>query len=252
VTGTVVLQSAAAARPSWMDHCLDSVAAWATSRGFTYRFVDDALFDRVPPALREKLATRPMTAADLARLALCAEVLADGADTAVWLDADVLVFRPAALTLPAEGTHAFGREHWIQRDDRGRPRAYTKVHNALALFRRGDPLLPFLAYTSERLVARYDGVPPPHLVGPRLLAPLHNLADFPLVDAVGSLGPLVLGDLLDGGGPALSMLNARSGRLAAANLCASLVNAGQDGRTLDDKAMLAVVERLLDDPSLLG
>jgi hypothetical protein len=253
VPGTIVLQSAAEGRPPWIDRCLASVAGWAERRGYAYRFIGDELFARVPAPLRDKLATRPMTAADLGRLALCREALDEGADTALWLDADVLVFRPEALALPEDGTHAFGREHWIQLDDKGRPKAYAKVHNALALFRRGDALLPFLAHTSERLLGRYDGVPPPHLIGPRLLGPLHNLAVFPLVEAVGSLGPLVLDELLAGGGPCLELLIARSGgQLAAANLCGSLVGEGQDGRVLDDERMLLVVERLLSSPELLA
>jgi hypothetical protein len=250
---TVVLQSAPdAGRPAWIEMCLDSVRGWAEARGFAYRRCGDELFDRVPADLRAKIEGRPMVAADLARLAWLEETLRAGAQRALWLDADVLVFKPDGLDLPEE-PYAFGREQWVQRDERGRPKAYARVHNAFALFSRGEadglgPILPFLRHASERLVRRYRGTPPPHLVGPKLLGVLHNLLALPVVDTVGSLSPHVLADLRRGEGEALELLRWRTKqRLVAANLCASLTGRDYEGVTLTDAQMVDLCRGLLAD-----
>jgi hypothetical protein len=245
---TVVIQShrASGDRPAWIDRCLDSVGAWAEARGFERRFEDDRFFDRLPPPLRAKTRDRPMVAADLSRLLWAREVLAEGAARVVWLDADVLVFDPARLHLGAlEAGCLFGAEVWIQRAGR-RWRAYDKVHNALLAFEPGNPVLDYYLHVAHSMVHRARPPVPPHLVGPRLLGALHNLAPFPLCTAVGSLGPPVLRDLLDGGGGALDLFRARSPRLAAANLCAALADEGYDDARLTTGEMDAVCALLCD------
>lgn len=227
--------------PPWIEACLASVRGWADRCGHAYRFEGDALFDRLPVWYRAKAAGRPMVAADLARLLWAREVLEE-ADRVLWLDADVLLW--GMLRLPPTD-YAFGREVWVQRG----PKAYRKVHNALAFFARGNPVLDFYIHACERLVERVEPPIPPQLVGPRLLGSLHNLLHFPLVDAVGSLSPLVLRDLLDGGGPALDCLLAASPALVGANLCAALAGTDYDGARLDDDDLLAAVEALRDQPS---
>lgn len=246
---TIVLQSHAEDVPAWQRTCLESVRAWASTRGYERRVEGDELFARVPRALGAKLADRPMVRADLARLAWIAEVNAEGA-RAIWLDADVLVFAPDAFTLPDEDA-LFGAEVWVQREARGF-RAYRRVHNALLAFAPQSPLLPFLRWGSERLLQRYRGTPPPHVVGPRLLSALHNLFDFPQHDRVGSLGPHVLRDLIDGAsddaaaGDALALFRRKApAPLVAANLCASLQPDGYEGERLSDEEMRAACQALL-------
>ncbi len=237
---TVICQSHGPHAPPWQGECTASVRAWAAARGFDYRFVGDALFEALPDWYRRKTRERPMVAADLGRLLLASELLGDW-ERVVWLDADVLVWDPAALELPAV-PYAFGREVWVHPRD-GRLRAHKKVHNALCLFTRGNPFLDFYIHACESLVARAPD-PPPHLVGPRLLAPLHNLLQFPLVESVGSLSPFVLRDLADGGGPALELHRRASPVLAAANLCASLVGVDYDGAHLAEDALCAAIRAL--------
>ncbi|MCA9543976.1 MAG: hypothetical protein KC613_06280 [Myxococcales bacterium] len=243
---TVVLQSHREThRPPWLDRCLQSVQAWAAARGHSYRFEGDAFFQRVPDWYRQKAAGRPMVIADLARLRWAQAVLAEGADRVIWLDADVLVFAPEQLTLITEDGYGLGREVWVQPDG-ARWKARAKIHNAVLVFEPGNPLLAFYAHACERLVARYVGTPPPHLVGPRLLGVLHNLIGGAVNDTVGTFGPPVLRDVLAGDGPALEACQRGSqGPVAAANLGASLVGAGYDGIALNDAQMGQAVERLL-------
>ncbi len=231
--------------PPWIDLCLGSVRSWARARGHTYVFEDDALFERVPDSYRARAADRPMVLSDLGRLRWAEALLEAGYQRVVWLDADVFVFAPEALALDFEGDYAFGREVWLQPDARGRPRAHRKVHNALAVFDAGNPMLSFYAHACERIVGRFEGPLPPTVVGPRLLATLHGLLDFPTLPVVGTLAPRVLFDVLAGGGAWLDAQRAaRDGRVAAINLGASLVGTEHDGARLDADDMRAVCDRL--------
>lgn len=236
---TLVFQSwRSGAGPAWVRTCLASVEAWAEARGHAHQLIGDELFDGLPRWYRDKTVGHPIIAADLARLLTARDLLASGDwDRVVWLDADVLVFDPDRLVLPPT-PYAFGREVWVQRDARGKLKAYRKVHNALCVFERGNPVLDFLAHATESLVGRYQEPLPPTVVGPRLLGHLHNLVQFPLAGSVGSLGPLVLRDVLAGGGEALALHRAQQdGPLCAANLCASMVADGHDEVRLDEGQM---------------
>lgn len=225
-----------------------SVEAWAAANGFEHRFLDDALFDRLPADLAPKLMVRPSMAADLARLLLIRDVLTEGAARAVWFDADTFVFAPDRLVLP-DTSYAFGREIWIQPGPRGRPRVYRNIHNAACLFAAGNPVLDFLIEAATRIAARLDGPASPQLLGPKLLTALHNIAGFPLIETAGAASPLVLRDLAAGGGPALDLVLAEAPVPAALNLCASLIGRESDGVALDepmiDAAMAALAEGVL-------
>lgn len=240
---TLVLQShAPAALGPWQRACLGSVEAWAADRGHAYRFLDDALFDGIPGWYMAKCRDhgRMATAADLGRLLRLREALEAGADRVVWLDADVLVIDPARLALPDDVDHAFGVEVWVQPGADGRPKARRNVHNAVCLFRRGNPVLDFLIHGCLRLVEALEPEKgfPPQLCGPRLLNALHPLVRFPLVETVGMVSPLLGADLIGrGDGRALDCWRRAAADLpppAAVNLCASLHGRTVDGVLCDD------------------
>lgn len=233
--GTVVVLQSYRTRDvaPWIELCLASVRRWAASRGYDYVFVGDELFDKVPPWYLEKTAGRLPVATDYARLVLLHEALEQGgAERAIWLDADVLVFDPA-LALDFDDSCAFGQELWVQ-DEGGVLRARRNVHNAVCAFTRGCAVLPFLQRTVLSIIRRADPARiAPQMVGPKLLGALHSLADFALLPQLGAFSPLVLRDLAAGGGPALDLLRARSAvPPQAANLCASLSDADVAGRAL--------------------
>lgn len=244
---TLILQSYRnEAVPDWIGQCLDSVRGWATCNGFTYRFAGDEIFERLPADYRAAAAGRMPILADLARLLWIRDELAAGADRAVWLDADVMVFDAARLTLPAGVGHAFGRELWVQPDNGGRLQVRRNVHNAVALFEPGDTFLPFYIDACRQIVGDAGPSVPNQIVGPKLLTALHNIVGFELIDAVGMLSPLVVRDVAAGGGPAVERLRAAvPGPLGAANLCASLAGGTRDGVDLTDDVMQAACDRLL-------
>ena len=223
MSATLVIQSQRQPLPfSWLQSCLDSVVDWAALNQYDYRFLGDELFDPVAPGLLEKTAAQPVIATDLARLQWLQRGLEQGFETVIWCDADFLVFDPARLSLP-DAPYALGREVWVQQDTAGGLRCHVKVHNAFLMFRRGNAFLDFYLDSAERLLYANQGGLSPQFIGPKLLTALHNVVQCPVLEAAAMLSPLVIRDLLNGGGKALDMFEARSPiRPAAANLSTSL------------------------------
>ena len=205
---------------------MESVEQWAAGKGFGYRFVGDEILDRVPDWYRERAGHRWPVMTDLGRLELIREALEEGYERAVWLDADVLVFDPAGFSLGGVEGYAFGRELWVQRDDKGKLRVYRNIHNAVCVFDAGNPMLAFYIDACLRIVGRLEGGVPNQIVGTKLLTALHNMIGFPLVEDVAMFSPLVVEDIAAGGGAALDRLKAEAqGPIHAANMCASLAGA---------------------------
>ncbi|MDW3207827.1 MAG: hypothetical protein R8L07_20015 [Alphaproteobacteria bacterium] len=236
----------------WIGRCVDSVREWSESSGYEYRFLGDEIFDLIPNWYRDKVSGRMPIQADLARLILIRDALASGFDRAVWFDADLLVFAPDRLDLDqVQDTCAFGRELWVGTDPAGRLKTWRSIHNAVCLFQAGDPVLPFLIHTVERIIDRADADRiAPQMVGPKLLTALDNIAGFGRIETVAAFSPLVLRDIDAGGGDALASLKSAIGREkmpmpAAANLCASL-----SGDRTSDELLERVVRRLLKDRAL--
>jgi hypothetical protein len=202
----------------------------------------DEVFDAVPGTLLEKTRNQKVIASDLARLLVLRNALNDNYRTVIWLDADFLIFDPAAFVLPDQSC-AVGREVWVQQDKNGKHRVYRKVHNAFLMFRQGNSLLDFYAETAQRLLTLNEGVMPPQFIGPKLLTALHNIAMLPVLETAGMLSPGVIRDLLRGGGPALKLFVAHSPQpIAAANLCIS----SRRKNEVSDPEMERLIDILLD------
>lgn len=231
----------------WIGTCVDSVRSWAQVRGYDYRFLGDEIFEIVPAWYRAKTVGRLQIQADLARLLLIRDALEQGYDRAVWVDADCLIFDPDALEIDGvDDSCAFGRELWVAPDGKGRLKTWRSLHNAVCLFRRGDPVLPFLIRATGRIIAQADPDRiAPQMVGPKLLTALEAMGGFARLDRAGAFSPPVIDDLAAGGGPALALLRAALSKdglppPAAANLCASLC-AGPD----TDARMQAAIAHLM-------
>lgn len=220
---TLVLQSHRNPLPyDWLKPCMESVKLWADINGFDYRFLDDELFSVIDKELRNKLSSQLVILTDLARLLWMRKFLQQGYDTVVWFDADFLVFNPSKLQLP-ETNYALGREVWVQKDINNKLRAYSKVHNAFLMFRQDNAFLDFYIETADRLLHLNQGNVPPQFIGPKLLTALHNIAQCPVMETAGMLSPLVIKDILDGGGAALDLFRKASPHeIYAANLGASV------------------------------
>ena len=224
---TLIIQSHKNPLPyEFLTACLESVRYWCDLNNFEYRFLSDELFDLVPAKLMQKTGAQIVIATDLARLLVVQEALKQGYTTVVWLDADFLIFNPEAFVLPAS-SYAVGREVWVQENEKGKLKVYKKVHNAFLMFKQGNSFLDFYIETSEKLLHENSGTMPPQYIGPKLLTALHNIAQLPVLETAGMLSPLVMKDILHGGGNALDLFIKNSpNQLAGVNLCGSSVASG--------------------------
>ncbi len=231
MNNTLVIQSCSPAQQAgWMQSCLASVRRWAQAQGHDYRFIGDEIFELVPDWYRQKVGNKLPVATDYARLVLLKQALAEeNYQQVLWLDADLLVL-DQTMQFDFAGTCAFGQEVWVQERD-GKLQARRNIHNAVMVFRRHCPVLPFLLHCVQSLMRRVDPAHiAPQLVGPKLLQALHPLCDFALLPQVGALSPAVVADLGRrggaGDGQALQLLLKNSALLPqAVNLCASLISA---------------------------
>jgi len=247
---TIVLQSQREDRlHGWQGACCASVEAWAGARGFTYRFEGDECFARIPAYLRRRFGDQPVVLMDLARLLWLREVLEEGYVRALWIDADVLLFRPFA---PAGAGDWLGREHWIQKRA-GRLRTYPKVHNAFLQIDAGSSFLPFYIDRAAHLLERVDPPVVPQFIGPKLLTAWHNLVPFNVEERIGMCSPLVMRDLLavardgDGAAPAPALerlLRGHAQSLCGLNLCASYEGRDDGGLRHESGDYGALVEAL--------
>ena len=224
MTPVTILQSAAAVRPDWVNRCMTSVADWSQRQGYHYQCIGDELFDWVTPELRAKLQQRTPILADLARLRWIESELALRGGRVVWIDADTLVV-DAAWRVPDSAHTFFGEECSVQLTTAGAWRAYQSPHNAFMGFTAASPVLGFLAYLSESIIARADAAHiAPQMVGPKLLKVLNNLAQFTLVPEAGAVSPALLTEWVGDAGPATACYEqATRPPLALVNLCSSLI-----------------------------
>ncbi|MBX3118690.1 MAG: hypothetical protein KF784_06465 [Fimbriimonadaceae bacterium] len=229
--------------PLFIADCLDSVRAWADQSGFEYRFYDDDLFDRVPDWFKEKVRHDKLPMSDLARLILARELLEEGFERAVWADADLLVLKPDSLTVP-DAPCFVCKEVWIDRSPAGRPIAVQKVNNAFMGFTRQQHVLEFLTECclrhaeAAKTIAKIE-------FGPDLLTHLDRFAHFPRAESVALLSPLVIMDLIQGGGPWWSLYAQEFGRsFSAINLCGSYLRERVQGLQITEEHFSALVEKL--------
>lgn len=225
---TILLQSYRTSDvPAWMSASMASVRTWAEGLGWQYEFMDDAFFALAPDWVRDRCAGNLYAVTDICRLVWLKQKLAQGFERAVWADADVLVFAPLALKIPASNGHGFARELFLQVTTGGRTKPVYGVNNALMAFERGDPMLDaYLDACHARLRALPPGPVPRTALGPAILTELAARHGLKRIEGVGLFSLAVMQDIAQGGGVILrEYLRLSRVRPAAANLCHFLRNA---------------------------
>jgi len=246
---TVILQSFRQhAVPDWITRCMRSVQDWAEAQGYRYEFVDDSLFEYVPRNLREKPRRSILPLTDLARLGLLRDRLLRF-ERAVWMDADVLVFRPHLLRLPLQAGAMLCHEIWAGLDRQGALTLDRRINNAVMIFERDHPLPGFLHYAATELYSQLDTtVMPPAALGTGFLSRLGQLLPLRVFHQVACLSPVLLDALVHHRHPERLAAHAEHYGFPfhAANLCRSLHD-----DALDDTHMCHVVDLLLDNHGAL-
>lgn len=230
--------------PAWIARCLASVKEWALGTGHDYRFAGDEFLALAPAWYRAKAGAEICPVADLARLLFAQQLLAGGYELAIWIDADVLVFDPAAMQLQLPQGFAFTHEIWVYADKAGAPTVEHNVNNSLTLFARQNRHLDFFIDACLR-IARDRVQLGKCAVGTNFLTNLRRILPFPLVQVAATLSPPLLREIATGDDADFLALHGRelTRNAACANLCASLVHtagAGIDARTCE-----LAIERLL-------
>lgn len=245
---TVVYQSFRTSDvPSWIAACLESARAWAAAQGFAYRFYDDTFFDLVPSELRPRASVHKCVLADYARLVAARDLLAEGWDRAIWLDADALVFAPEAFRIPIESGYAFCREVWLDRVAFGKPQFKLTVNNAVSVFCRDQAILDFYLDAADAIL-RSDQPLTAVSIGTEFLGKLQRARQFPLVASMGIFGPEMAARYLANDGRFLRpYLNFQTSPIYAANLCLSHQAAGTSAAVWDEPRLLAFIRRLQSD-----
>lgn len=245
---TLVIQSHRTPLPySWLEACLASVKYWCELNDYSYRFLDDALFEPLPVDLADKLQQQKVIASDLARLYALKTGLSQDYQTVIWLDADFLIFKPQAFVLP-DVPYALGREVWVQNDKQAKLKVYKKVHNAFLMFQQGNGFLDFYLETAERLLRLNQGTMPPQYIGPKLLSAINNIARFPVMESAGMLSPMVVQAILKKGGAALdAFVENSSVNIAGANLCTSSC----DRKEISHIEMEKLIDQLLEQKAII-
>jgi hypothetical protein len=233
----------------WLVRCMRSVADWAHGQQYEYRFIDNRLFDRLPDWYRHGAGDNVLVLANLARLLVARELLDDGYDRTIWIDADILVFDDA-FRIEIERDFAFCYEVWVWTEG-GRTLKQAGVNNSVSVFVRDNAFLDFAIWAHEDVVRRGNHLLA-HGTSTRLLSSLYKAVPFPLLTSVGMLSPDVARGIRDGDCRLAVEYAALHGRpIRALNLCASLCGEAIDGRVLDDDDYAAIVEAIVSSGGAL-
>ena len=222
--------------PPWIETCMQSARDWAAARRFEYRFYDDAFFDLCPPWYRDRVERNILLMSDLARLVAARRLLDEGFERTIWIDADLLIFAPAAFEVETSEPFAFNTELWVNREQ-GKFIGWRRVNNAVCTFDRGNPFLDFYVDACQRIVRQVlADAPIDRLsVGTNFLAALHKLTPLPLIRSVGTFNPILMDLLVRGDREPLRAYRKFFGHpIGAANLCGSFRGQVVQGVKMED------------------
>jgi len=228
--------------PRWLIECLASVRRWADTRGFEYLFLGDEFLSFSPRWFREKVHDQVLNVADIARLEWLLRSL-ETHDRAIWVDADVLIFRPSMLQMPVGAGIYFSREIWV--DPGSSPPLVEKVNNSVICVNAARSNLQEYLEDCYALAKR-SGVDR-LAFGTRYLTQRHALRPLDLLTDIGLLSPTLLSEVCAGGGPWLQRhAVAWQSPIAGVNLCGSLRGRRSQGIEMTDSLFDDAVGMLLN------
>jgi len=260
--------------PDWMTACMKTVEDWAAARGFDYEFMEDRLFDYVPPWYAEKVNRHILLVSDLARLTMAKEFIGRGYERTIWVDTDVIVFNPEHFHIPVAEEYAFVRELWMDLDRWRRPRYSVRINGSVTVFTKNNSLLEFYVHACQMIVKnmdswvyRFEGSMDllsrlhrikirfqrkktkfsPSAVGTDFLTRLYRIMDFPLLKNVGVFSPVIMQDLASGKHEyVLPFINRHGHPLQAANLTNAFAGQRYGNVTVNDKLFEQVFDGLIE------
>ena len=232
--------------PVWIQRCLESAQAWTKKEGYSYRFIDDELFEYAPDWYRQKVSDNVQLVSDISRLMLARRFFAEGYDRVIWIDADVLIFDPANFSVKTEEGVHFCREIWADADLDGNVIHQKKFNNSVCVFHQGNVFLNFYIDACLKLVAGRSNIP--HvLIGTTFLTALKEIYPFPEITNVAITSPALVHDLLTDNSRFIEKyVEWHAAPVYAANLCGSMQHQVFQDVEISDSAMSVVVQKLLE------
>ena len=228
---------------------MESVRRWAEGQQFCYQFVGDELLALAPDWFREKAGCYTTVITDLARLLCIRHYLAGGADRVLWIDADIVIFRPESLKIDPGLSYAYSKEIWCSKDNKGGIQTLLKINNAACLFRNTTAGLAHLdEYIDHCLstVEQTQKIGDHTLIGTRHLT-AQGFSRLPVMPGFGLLSPTVMNAILTGDNEVLARLAQQHGDpICAANLCNFFRSRNAFAERIGDDVFAAVVARLIE------
>jgi hypothetical protein len=228
---------------------MESVRRWAEGQQASYQFVGDELLGLAPEWFRQKAGRYTTIITDLARLLCIRQFLSAGADRVLWIDADVIIFRPDSLRIDPDLSYAYSKEVWCLKDEKHEIKTLLKINNAACLFRNTTASLTHLnQYIDHCLstVEQTEKIADHTLIGTRHLT-AQGFTRLPVLPGFGLLSPTVMNAILTGDNEVLARFTQQhDGPICAANLCNFFRSKNAFADRIEDKVYSAVMDKLLE------
>jgi hypothetical protein len=207
----------------------------------------DDLLGLVPDWFRQKAGKHITVVTDLGRLLFANQCLQEGFARALWIDADVLIFKPGSLQIDPDLSYAYSREAWIWKDGQGVINASLKVNNSACLFRNdilGRANLEEYIAACLSIMQASASVRDHTLVGTKYLTSLNNQSRLPILQGFGILSPTMMRAVLSADSETLKRFKElHDGPIYGANLCNFFRDTSRRG--IADTAYSDVVQVLM-------
>jgi hypothetical protein len=236
--------------PAWIETCMETVKDWAYLKGFEYQRKDN-FFDYVPDWYKDKVDGKLNLVADLARLELAKEFLAEGYDRTIWVDADVVIFAPNLLNIETTTEYLLCREVWLDLEEGeslegGQIDCSNRVTNAWLLFTQNNSFLDFYIYACKEIIKNKTGRISRIDVSTRFLTRLYQLMELPFFENMGLFSPITMYGIIHNKEYLTKSYMREFGLpIYAANLCMSFRNINHRGITMTDEMYEKLIDKLL-------
>lgn len=202
--------------PAWIQTCMGSVKQLAETNGWLYKFKGDEFFDLASNKVKRQCENNIYALSDVCRL-LWIEKELKHSQQVIWLDADVMVFRPSAFNITMPNNYGFAHELLFLKDNALK----YSLNNSVMMFEqkpRSIAALTLYLFRSKKILDNYpEGKVPRTAIGPMLL---NNL---PCKDTLNSVGLFTTAMMADFANQDFNKLteyeNLLGGQLSMANIC---------------------------------
>jgi hypothetical protein len=246
--------------PAWITTCMDHARAWAERRGFDYRRHDDDFYAQAPDWAVARAKGDRLMLSDPCRLVLAERHLAQGYDRVIWIDADVLIFRPDEFDVDCSATgYLVCSEVWLTGFSQNGAKAVMKPvyrrNGCVLAFDRGNAFLPFYLDACWHILRHVENFTSWSL-GPGFLTPLFERLPGAVKHDVGMMHPAILLALrgrLSAGADALAQyVKLLPVTPRAANMGGSVAGKSYGRFHISHDDMGVIVDRLLAHGDLLA